>query len=340
MEQWIDSFPHDCDVTVTEMFSEHNLFRTRDLDQAREEVARVFCPHKLTTSDKSGLVNTVHNSVKREKVSLNYLDYGAEVHIEPGELGSFFLVQIPLSGGSLVHCGNQVVESNPRMATIPNPTEKLEMTWLDQSPHLLVHIPRPVLESRLSELIQRDLTVPLRFELGMDLERPQLAAWRKLVDLLASGVSSNQYQFHEGVHNQIEDMVITGLLMSHDHNYSACISSHAEPLTPRSVRVVIEYCQDASQSMPTVSELAQVAGVSVRSLQETFRNYVGLTPTQYLRDYRLRQVQKELTTHGSLFHSVSECAMHWGFTHLGRFSQQYADRFGELPSVTLRMRDS
>jgi AraC family ethanolamine operon transcriptional activator len=33
---------------------------------------------------------------------------------------------------------------------------------------------------------------------------------------------------------------------------------------------------------------------------------------------------------------VSEIAAGWGFTHLGRFSHYYADRYGQLPSETLR----
>ena len=38
---------------VQEMLKEHNLFRTTHLDEARSEVARVFCPHALTTTKKN-----------------------------------------------------------------------------------------------------------------------------------------------------------------------------------------------------------------------------------------------------------------------------------------------
>ncbi|MFP5456117.1 MAG: helix-turn-helix domain-containing protein, partial [Alphaproteobacteria bacterium] len=34
--------------------------------------------------------------------------------------------------------------------------------------------------------------------------------------------------------------------------------------------------------------------------------------------------------------TVSELALEWGFTHLGRFSAEYRRRFQELPSETLR----
>ncbi len=77
-------------VPLTELLREHNLFRTSHLDEARSEVARVFCPHGLTTTNKDEKLNTVHNRVTLGDVTLNYLDYGAEVHITPGVI-KFFL---------------------------------------------------------------------------------------------------------------------------------------------------------------------------------------------------------------------------------------------------------
>lgn len=323
-------------VTATELFTQSNLFRTRDLEEAREQVARVFCPHKLTTSSSSGTVNTVHNSVKLDKVSLNYLDYGAEVNIEPGELGSFFLVQIPLSGGSTVRCGKQEVFSDPEVASIPNPSENLQMTWREDSPHLLVHIPRTVLEEHLVEMTHCELTVPLRFDLGMNLKDPLALGWRQVLNLVTSSVEQEAHAFHESVERQLEDLLITGLLTSQNHNYSACINSRAQPSTPRSVRAVIDYCEGVTESVPTIGDLARIAGVSVRSLQESFKTHVGLTPTEYLREVRLRHVNRDLILADMESSSVSEIASRWGFTHLGRFSRMYADRFGELPSLTIR----
>lgn len=34
--------------------------------------------------------------------------------------------------------------------------------------------------------------------------------------------------------------------------------------------------------------------------------------------------------------SVTDVAVRWGFFHLGRFAQQYRERFGVLPSETVR----
>ncbi|WP_236241191.1 helix-turn-helix transcriptional regulator [Streptomyces sp. CC228A] len=89
----------------------------------------------------------------------------------------------------------------------------------------------------------------------------------------------------------------------------------------------------------TTTELAALARVSARRLQESFRAHVGTTPMGYVRDIRLERVRDELRAAepgGGL--TVSEVAWRWGFTHLGRFAASYRDRFGEAPSQTLQAR--
>ncbi|MCU1609414.1 MAG: AraC family transcriptional regulator [Pseudonocardiales bacterium] len=44
----------------------------------------------------------------------------------------------------------------------------------------------------------------------------------------------------------------------------------------------------------TPAGLAQIASCSLRSLQEGFRRYVGLTPMQYLRQIRLEHAHHDL----------------------------------------------
>lgn len=59
----------------------------------------------------------------------------------------------------------------------------------------------------------------------------------------------------------------------------------------------------------------------------------GTSPMQLLRDMRLDKIRLELAN-APADASVSEIALHWGYTHLGRFAA-YRQRFGEAPSQTL-----
>ena len=323
-------------VAVAELLKEHNLFRTTHLDEARSEVARVFCPHSLTTTNREEKLKTVHNRITLGDVTLNYLDYGAEVRITPGELNSFYLVQIPLNGSAEISCGKEMILSDVNMASIPNPLEKLDMVWHSGNPQLMVYINRATLEKRLEDLIGREIHVPVRFELGMDLTTQNAKSWRNLIDTLVSDVDNGGLTMHAGIRDQFQDLIITGLLLSQKHNYSESIGTSIEPITSRSVRLAMAACEANPQHPLTVTDMAHFAGVSIRSLQDGFKKYVGMSPTDYLRNVRLNRVREELLAERGFDSSIADIAFTWGFTHLGRFAKLYHERFGELPSETIR----
>jgi len=85
----------------------------------------------------------------------------------------------------------------------------------------------------------------------------------------------------------------------------------------------------------TTASLAREAGVNERTLQIAFRHHLDMTPTEYLREVRLRRVRDQLQAAEPSTATVSETAARWGFTHMGRFSARYQRRFGEYPSETL-----
>ena len=319
-----------------ERLVEHPLFRSQNLDETRDLVAKVFCAHRLATADKDGQINAVHNRVDLGRIALNYLDYGSEVQITPGELNSFYLVQIPLSGEAEIRCGEESIMSNSRLASVPNPIRKLDMTWRANNPQLLVHINRSVLEEQLEKITGRSLTVPVQFDLGMDLTTPQAQSWLNLVETLCSDAENNGLSLNPGIRRQYEDLVITGLLYAHHHNYSEMLDCGAELTMPRNIRKAVQLCIDSPDLPLTLSELASSTGVSIRSLQAGFKQYTGLSPMEFLKQNRLARVHDELLNPDSDFASVAEVAFYWGFNHLGRFAAAYKARYGELPSQTLR----
>ena len=85
-----------------------------------------------------------------------------------------------------------------------------------------------------------------------------------------------------------------------------------------------------------VTDLCKVAAVSERTLENAFKEILGITPVAYLIRIRLHRVRQALLagTHGTT--TVSAEALNWGFWHFGEFSRSYKQCFGELPSDTLR----
>jgi AraC-like DNA-binding protein len=62
-----------------------------------------------------------------------------------------------------------------------------------------------------------------------------------------------------------------------------------------------------------------------------------MSPTQFLRQVRLRHVHRELLS-ADPSTTVAEAAARWGFLHQGRFAAQYRERYGVQPGDTLRRR--
>ncbi|MGY2439539.1 helix-turn-helix domain-containing protein [Pseudomonas sp. SDO52101_S400] len=97
-----------------------------------------------------------------------------------------------------------------------------------------------------------------------------------------------------------------------------------------------EWAADSPEETLNLLELSQVAGVSLRQLQQTFKAYTGMSPTQWLRLRRLNGARRELLRGAASGTTVAEVAMNWSFWHLGRFSNSYRALFDELPSETLK----
>jgi AraC family ethanolamine operon transcriptional activator len=89
------------------------------------------------------------------------------------------------------------------------------------------------------------------------------------------------------------------------------------------------------QAMP-LSQVAAHAGVSTRTLELSFRNVIGTTPTAYIRTRRLNKARRRLLEEGRMAGTLAELALEHGLFHFGRFSRDYRALFGELPSETRR----
>ena len=85
----------------------------------------------------------------------------------------------------------------------------------------------------------------------------------------------------------------------------------------------------------TRDELADLTGVSIRSLSRAFEEKYGRGPMAFVRQRRLDACYARLLGSDRDATSVTEVAMSYGFCHLSRFAIVYKETFGESPSETL-----
>ena len=82
----------------------------------------------------------------------------------------------------------------------------------------------------------------------------------------------------------------------------------------------------------SVAELVLELGLSRRTLQNACQEALGLSPVQYLRALRLNEARRNLGSDTN----VTRVATQFGFWHLGHFSRDFRQMFGDLPSEISR----
>lgn len=313
------------DATASPL-SRHVLFASHDLDEARDRVARVFCPHRLETIGPHARLSARHNHLRGEKLSLNYIEYGARTLIDPGELQSFYLLQIPLTGGASIRNGRDTYLSDSKAAAVLNPHRPTRMVWEEGTRHLLVQIDRAALNDHAAAHSGR-LSGLLTFEGPLDLTRPEGAALARLVAFLVAEDNQGAAPIGAGLlARQIEAAVISAILEAHPAGQIAMRVT--EPVRPRNLQLALSFI-DANLEHPlTLEEIATAAGTRPRSLQIAFREHCQVTPLGYWRNRRLDQAFDDLAMGDC---TVTEAALRWGFTHFGRFSTAFRARHGVAP---------
>ncbi|MDH3226561.1 MAG: helix-turn-helix domain-containing protein [Thermoleophilia bacterium] len=86
----------------------------------------------------------------------------------------------------------------------------------------------------------------------------------------------------------------------------------------------------------SVSAVCRAIGASETRLRRAFRDVVYCSPKRFLTLRALNAARAVLVESSPATTTVSEVAVEFGFWHFGRFSRDYRELFGELPSVTLR----
>ncbi|MFE0132158.1 AraC family transcriptional regulator [Streptomyces sp. NPDC059037] len=312
---------------------------TGDVDEARDVIGAAFYSNFMDVIDGPRTFRAEFDVGQLGELTLGELSCGADVRMRLGELGSYH-VNILLGGQMHFRQGAAAgtVATAERAGVFQPVGDTVVERWTGDCRILAVKMDRDALERRLEQLLGRSFRTPLTFAPELDTTRGPGRSWARLVTTVVADLRDDPDTLMASplVAAPLQEAVLNGMLLAADHPFRAELAAPAQRLRPAPVKRAMDAVQQRPDHPFTPAGLAAEARVGVRWLQEAFRRYVGMSPMAYVRDVRLNRVHHELRAAEPGAVNVSDVAHRWGFSHLGRFAEQYRARFGELPSQTLR----
>jgi AraC-like DNA-binding protein len=179
---------------------------------------------------------------------------------------------------------------------------------------------------------------PLIFTSTVDWDRgPAGAVWRLIAYLFQELRDPDGITGDPIARETFTDLLARTVLRRLPHNHSERLDRTPPTAIPRHLRQAEAFMHAAAAEPITLPDIAAAAGCSLGTLQAAFRRFRDTTPSEALREVRLRQVRDALRNADDDV-STRTIARRFGFTNPSRFIAAYGKRFGERPAETRRRR--
>lgn len=314
-------------------------FASSDLDEAMDFGTRVFYPHVLTQVDKQRDFSMELVAGRAGALTIGQLRLGSETVADCTDVEDSYAMSIPLRGRVDVRTPNSDVTSSPDVAAITGPVGSVRLHgWAaGQEPVILLKFEKSTLEAELGRMLGGDPPRPVQFAPTLNLASGRGLQWRQYLDLLTAELTDpGALLWSPLMSERLTSMVVSGLLLSADHQYRDALDARVAPIPPATIRRAVAFIDEHLHEAITVSMIASAIGVSVRALERGFARHHGTSPRRYLERARLAKAHSDLLIETPATASVATIASRWGFAHYGRFANVYRAAYGCAPHVTLR----
>jgi AraC-like DNA-binding protein len=311
----------------------HAAVRTRDPEAARAGLTSLFSAHELVLTGCGAGFHARADAATLGRVRLVHLALGAEVGVRPAPLNDYYAINIVLRGGLTARHGRAEVVAHGDVAGILlRPDVPASMRWSADCELLSVRVDDSVVDEQFIAHWER-APGPSDLAFGLTTRCQAVKNWLELVRWVARDLSCPDGLTASALARaRIGELLVTGLVAAQQAGPEPAVE---RPVSAGPIRRAVEYIDAYPERPLTVVEIAEIAGVGVRTLQAGFRKHLGMSPTAYLRSVRLDRVHECLTAPEASDETVTDVALRWGFGHLPRFAAAYRQRFGTSPSDTL-----
>lgn len=317
----------------------HRLVATTDWDEVQHWCRQVYMPYRATPVGRALRPDAVLDAVRIGQFTLSRFSYGVPVHLTEFAAEAGTGMVLTTLRGAIRHWtgGREYRDTGVGEAFLVDNSRA--PYWLDaDARHLQVNL--TFRHDAMAALHERWFGQPADERMWTRSFRfgGAPSGWIQLLSYVCRCLTEMPDAVSDGpLGRHLEEMVGLHLLTLWRQQAEQPQAATLHRLAPRHVLAAEQHLRGHARGAPTLGELAQAAGVSVRTLNAAFRTHRQCTPMQALREARLGGVRAELlvAAPGTRVRDVAEA---WGYAHLGLFAAAYKRRFGESPSATLTRR--
>jgi len=266
-------------------------------------------------------------------IGLSRISYGSQVKVACPDLMGVYHFQIVTRGSCDWSFRNSEFRLHAGQALMMNPEEKIDLTYSADCEKLIVKVPEEVVKTVCLSQLGAVPKQGIKFETQV-VELTHSQAFLSFISAIFHEASSAEDLDAGELCSAYRDLLIRKLLQTFPNNVRQQQESVAQD---RLFQRMLGHVEANIKNELGVEELAAHCGVSVRTVYNLFAKHLSTTPRLYIKQMKFKSLQQALLTQPAL-RNVTEAALDYGFTHLGRFSSDYKQMFGELPSETLRRR--
>ncbi|MFF1553018.1 AraC family transcriptional regulator [Rhodococcus erythropolis] len=314
----------------------HQLhFRTSELNVAHEFVSKSFSEHEIHAPDE-GALRFELNIAPSPRLVIGKMSYGTEVTLDGPPIEFAYHINIPEIGSSTVaQGGNCRTFRAGEAGVVFAPHHPVSIRWSADCCQHHIQLPRAYFEAHAAKLIGRPVDHPIEFDLTFDLNSDAARSLRATARFLYTELSQpSGLALLPAACRELESALMTQVLMTIPNQLTDTVRTHPSYSGTRRSKMqeALDYIEAHADAYLTTTDLAANLGISERSLQAGFQEFVGTSPNAYIRSVRLDRAHIDLIAG---LGTVSQIAARWGFHHAGRFAHLYRERFGRLPSAAI-----
>ncbi|HEY0218146.1 MAG TPA: helix-turn-helix domain-containing protein [Afipia sp.] len=308
-------------------------FELQDADSLAETLSRCISPVKIEATTPGEQVGARGLYGAAGGLTFYQMEFLGGLRIVPQRrLDSLFFC-FPTTGSVTFHQGRENILGSASAAFAAEVADCDILEVSSAQAHSALVIDRPLLTERLSVLLDRPIMQKPIFEPTINPLSSRVGALKSFISLITTPEFGFELNHARQTLDRLREMLIDMVLETWPNSYSEALRQPPPMITPRHVKLAIDFIHDYPYLPPSGKELAVLTGVSLRSLQAGFRQFVGTSIKTYEGQVRLEGAREDLMSSSGI--SIEEIALRWGFTNAGRFTRYFRAAYGVSPTTLM-----